>query len=174
MSNSPATPIISWQHYVFVFFISLLLWMLLAGSLDLQELIAGAFVSLLVTVLFGSRFAIFTGFIFSWMAPVYIIQYLVDFFRALIIANVEMARRILTPSLPIRPEMVEVQTSLQSPLGRMLLANTITLTPGTLTVDVKGDKLLVHWVYCPPDTDIRLATAMIATTLERRLSQFLI
>ena len=83
--------------------------MLLAGSLDLQELIAGAFVSLLITVRFGSRFAIFTGFIFSWMAPVYVLQYLADFFIALIRANVEMARRILMPSLPIRPEIVEYQ-----------------------------------------------------------------
>ena len=174
MDDTLENPVVSWQHYVFVFFVSLLLWLLLAGSPDMQELITGAAVSLLVTILFGSRLSIFTGFRFSWMAPVYIFQYLVEFFRALIIANVEMARRILTPSLPIRPEMVEVQTSLQSPLGRMLLANTITLTPGTLTVDVKGDKLLVHWVYCPPDTDIRLATAMIATNLERHLSRFLI
>ena len=162
------------SHYLFVFFVSLLLWLLLAGNLNPQELLAGVLVSGVVTLLFGSRFSIFTGFRFSWLAPVYILQYLGDFFLALIVANFELARRILTPSLPIRPEMVELQTNLKSPLGKMLLANTITLTPGTLTVDVIGDVLLVHWVYCPPGTDARQATALIAASLEKRLARFLI
>ena len=140
----------------------------------MQELMAGTVIAFLVTVLFGSRFTIFTGFRFSWMSPLYILLYMAGFLRALVVANIEMARRILTPSLPIRPEIVEVQTALQSPLGRMLLANTITLTPGTLTVDVEGNKLIVHWVYCPPGTDIEIATDMIASIFERRLSQFLL
>jgi multisubunit Na+/H+ antiporter MnhE subunit len=80
MDNTPATPAINWQHYVFVFVISLLLWMLLAGNIDQQELITGAIVSLLVTILFGSRFTIFSGIRLSLMLPVYILQYLVSFF----------------------------------------------------------------------------------------------
>ena len=48
-------------------------------------------------------------------------------------ANLDLARRVLTPSLPIRPAMVLVSTSLRSDLGRLVLANSITLTPGTLT-----------------------------------------
>lgn len=162
------------SHYLFVFFVCLLLWLLLAGNLDSQELLAGVLVSGLVTLLFGSRFSIFTGFRFSWLAPLYILQYLGDFFLALMAANFELARRILTPSLPIRPEMVELHTNLKSPLGKMLLANTITLTPGTLTVDVGGDMLLVHWVYCPPGTDTRQATELIAASIEKRLARFLL
>ena len=162
------------SHYLFVFFVCLLLWLLLAGNLDSQELLAGVLVSGMVTLLFGSRFSIFTGFRFSWLAPLYILQYLGDFFLALMAANFELARRILTPSLPIRPEMVELHTNLKSPLGKMLLANTITLTPGTLTVDVSGEVLLVHWVYCPPGTDTRQATELIAASIEKRLARFLL
>ena len=51
---------------------------------------------------------------------------------------------------------------------------TITLTPGTLTVDVVDNRLLVHWVYRPPGTDIQQATEKIASTFERHLSRFLI
>jgi multicomponent Na+:H+ antiporter subunit E len=40
----------------------------------------------------------------------------------------------------------------------MLLANSITLTPGTLAVDIRGDRILVHWVDCPPGTDLDRAT----------------
>lgn len=174
MDHNAEIPRTGIKHYLFVFFVALLLWMLLAGSLDPQELLAGTLVSAMVTLLFGSRFAIFSGFRFSWMAPVYVLQYLGDFFLALIAANYELARRILTPSLPIRPGMVELHTNLKSPLGRMLLANSITLTPGTLTVDVKDDMLQVHWVYCPPDTDTEKATALIAAPIEKRLARFLL
>lgn len=174
MNNSLATPILNWRHYLFVFAVSLLLWMLLAGNLDRQELITGVIVSLLVTILFGSRFTIFTGIRFSLMLPVYILQYLASFFGALIVANIEMTRRILSPSLPIRPEIVEIQTRLQSPLGKMLLANTITLTPGTLTVDISDDTLQVHWMYSPAGIDSKQATADIASKFERSLSRFLI
>lgn len=174
MDDGAEIPALGAPHYLFVFLVSLLLWLLLAGSLNLQEVLAGVVVAAMVTLLFGPRFSIFTGFRFSWLAPVYILHYLGDFFLALIVANVELAGRILTPSLPIRPEMVELDTKLKSPLGRMLLANTITLTPGTLTVDVEGDKLQVHWVYCPPGTDTEQATALIAASIEKRLARFLL
>ena len=54
-----------------------------------------------------------------------------------------------------------------------MLANSITLTPGTLTVDVEGDALLVHWIDCPPGTDIATATQTIASGFERHLRGFL-
>jgi multicomponent Na+:H+ antiporter subunit E len=80
----------------------------------------------------------------------------------------------LSPSLPIRPAMVEVRTALKSPLGKMLLANTITLTPGTLTVDVIDDRLLIHWVYCPEGMNTAQATEQIAARFEKYLSRFLL
>ena len=165
---------VSWQHYVLVAGVSMVLWLLLTGSLEAQEVIAGAVVSILVTAIFGARFTIFTGFRFSWLAPLYILVYLANFFVALVRANFDLAIRVLSPSLPIRPAMVEVRTRLKSPLGKMLLANTITLTPGTLTVDVIGDRLLVHWVYCPEGMSTEEATAQIAARFEKHLSRFLL
>jgi multicomponent Na+:H+ antiporter subunit E len=97
----------------------------------------------------------------------------VHFFRALVVANFDVARRVVSPSLPIRPAVVEVRTGLRSALGRMLLANSITLTPGTLTIDVEGDRLLVHWIDCPPGTDLAQATNAIAAGFERHIKGFL-
>ena len=165
---------VTWQHYALVAGVSMVLWLLLTGSLDAQEVIAGAVVSILVTAIFGARFTIFTGFRFSWLAPLHILVYLANFFVALVRANFDLAIRVLSPSLPIRPAMVEVRTHLKSPLGKMLLANTITLTPGTLTVDVIGDRLLVHWVYCPEGMSTEEATAQIAARFEKHLSGFLL
>lgn len=174
MNESTTSADVSRSHYALVFFVSLLLWVLLTGTLDRDELAAGTLVSLMVTLLFGSRFTIFTGFRFSWLAPVYILTYLGHFFIALVRANLDLAARILAPSLPINPALVEINTALKSPLGKLLLANTITLTPGTLTVDVVDNRLLVHWVYCPPGTDMQQATEKIAAAFEKHLSRFLI
>ncbi len=174
MDNSANSSVVSWSHYALVFTVSLLLWVLLAGNLNHDELAAGAIVSLIVTLLFGSRFTIFTGFRFSWLAPVYILTYLGNFFVALVRANLDLAARVLAPSLPINPALVAINTKLKSPLGKLLLANTITLTPGTLTVDVVDDQLLVHWVYCPPGMDMQQATEKIAAAFEKNLSRFLI
>ncbi|MEA3302193.1 MAG: Na+/H+ antiporter subunit E [Pseudomonadota bacterium] len=173
MDHPQTTRTVSGAHYAFVFSISLLLWVLLSGSLAWEEVVLGAFVSLMITLLFGSRFTIYNGIKFSFMAPLYVLLYLLHFFKELIKANFELAMRVLTPSLPIRPQMVEIKTTLKSPLGRMLLANSITLTPGTLSVDVTGDTILVHWVYCPPGTDAKMATDAIAASFERHIKRFL-
>jgi multicomponent Na+:H+ antiporter subunit E len=79
---------------------------------------------------------------------------------------------VLAPSLPINPGVVQVRTGLTSDLGRLLLANSITLTPGTLTVDVDADLLLIHWINCPPDVDMEEATRLIAADFEKHLAGF--
>jgi multicomponent Na+:H+ antiporter subunit E len=160
-------------HYLFSFGVLLLLWLLLAGSIDKEEVIAGAAVALVVTILAAPRLGIFTGMRFTPGAPGALLRYLLHFFKALIIANIDVARRVLAPSLPLRPAVVEVRTGLRSALGRMLLANSITLTPGTLTIDVRGDHLFVHWIDCPPGTDLEQATRAIAAEFEADIKGFL-
>ncbi len=59
-------------------------------------------------------------------------------------ANLDVVRRILTPSLPISPRMIKVKAGQRSDLGRVIYANSITLTPGTVSVDVEDDTILVH------------------------------
>jgi multicomponent Na+:H+ antiporter subunit E len=91
----------------------------------------------------------------------------------LIRANLDMARRVISPGLLINPCMVEVRTQLRSDLGRMLLANSITLTPGTLSVRVQDDHLLVHWIDSPRGIDIDAATRQIAEGFESHIRGFL-
>lgn len=160
-------------HYLFTFGIVVLLWILLAGSLRLDEVIAALIVGVIVTALAVPRLSIIAGVRLSPSAPISLGKYLVTFFRALILANLDVARRVLSPSLPIRPAVVEVRTGLKSSLGKLLLANSITLTPGTLSIDVQGDRLLVHWIDCAPGSDMDSATRAIAESFERHISGFL-
>jgi multicomponent Na+:H+ antiporter subunit E len=163
----------SFPQYLFVFGVVVVLWLLLVGNLSGQEIAAAAAAGLIVVAVAGSRLAIFAGIRLSPRAPSALLRYLMMFLVALIKANVDMARRVLTPSLPIRPALVKVRTELKSPLGRLLLANSITLTPGTLSVDVQDDRILIHWVDCPPGTDLEAATRAIAASFERHLIGFL-
>ncbi len=160
-------------HRILIFVVFLLLWLTLVGSFDTQEMLAGLMVALLVSVISRPHLAIFSAVRLTPAAPLYLIKYLGNFFVALIASNLDMARRVLSPSLPIRPGVVEVRTSLRSPLGRLLLANSITLTPGTLSVDIRGERILVHWVDCDPNVDTESATRTIAAAFERHISGFL-
>jgi len=149
-----------------------ILWLLLTGSLNGQELAAGLILIFVVAFLARGKTHILNGVRWSILLPVWIMAYLVYFAGALFRSNFDVARRVLTPSLPIRPGVVQVRTNLESALGRLLLANSITLTPGTLTVDAEDDLLTIHWIDCPPDVDIDSATREIATGFERYLVRF--
>jgi len=54
---------------------------------------------------------------------------------------------VLHPKMPIKPGIVIIKTELKQDIAKMLFANSITLTPGTFTLDIKGDELLIHWIY---------------------------
>jgi len=156
-----------------VFLLGWLAWLLLAGTLTMEEVVAGALVSLLVTLLSGRHLAVYTGVIFTPGAIVHLFAFLAVFLRALVHANIDMARRVLSPALPIRPAVVEVETQLQSALGKLLLTNAITLTPGTLSIDVEDNRIKVHWVDCPPGLDLHGKTRAIVSGFERHLTGFL-
>jgi multicomponent Na+:H+ antiporter subunit E len=85
-------------------------------------------------------------------------------------ANLDVAYRVLHPALPIRPGIVRAKTSLKSPAGRVLLANSITLTPGTLSVDLVDDVLYIHRIKVPeddPDEKTRQSLAKFEVFLRR-------
>jgi multicomponent Na+:H+ antiporter subunit E len=75
-----------------------------------------------------------------------VVVYLLLFFRELLTANVDVAYRVLSPSMPIDPEVVEIPLRVESDLAITTIANSITLTPGTLTMDYDAETntLYVH------------------------------
>ena len=59
-------------------------------------------------------------------------------------SSLEVARVVLSPSMPIQPTVVEFTTDEKTDSGKVILGNSITLSPGTVTIDVHEDRLLVH------------------------------
>ena len=70
--------------------------------------------------------------------------YLPWLLKEILVANISVAKVILSPSLPISPIMVVFRSTQKTDLGRVLYANSITLTPGTITTGVEGDQLEIH------------------------------
>lgn len=68
------------------------------------------------------------------------------FLVELVKANLNMAKIVLTPSLPISPKVLKLKTELKSPIAKAILANSITLTPGTISVELVDDSLFIHVV----------------------------
>lgn len=64
--------------------------------------------------------------------------------REIVKANIDVARIIITPSLPISPTMIRVDATQKTELGHVIFANSITLTPGTVAVDLEDKSIGVH------------------------------
>ena len=96
------------------------------------------------------------------------IQYLIVFLIALVQSNLDVAKRVLTPSLPINPGIVKFKTKLKTDYSKMILANSITLTPGTLSIDIVDDTFYIHWIDVK-STDPEKAFTEIAENFEKIL-----
>lgn len=156
------------KRFIAPFLVLLFFWLLLNGSFNFDTLAVGIVAALLITFLFGRGLAFFAEFRLGPRALVATFQYFFYFIGELVKSNIKLAGVVLSPGLPINPGIVKVRTKLKSRMGRLLLANSITLTPGTLTVELEGEWLYVHWVTAE-SVDIEAATDRIVAGFERYL-----
>jgi multicomponent Na+:H+ antiporter subunit E len=145
-----------------------LFWVWLNTSLAADVLVIGLIAAFVIAVMFRDGLSAFSDLHPTPRAIGYSVLYLFFFFKELIKSNLNLAAIVLTPALPLTPGIVKVRTRLKSRMGRMLLANSITLTPGTLTVEMTGEWLYIHCVTVD-STDIELATANIVAGFEHYL-----
>lgn len=99
--------------------------------------------------------------------PLRILRFLYVFLVELVVANARVAWEIVTPGLSLRPAIVRVPTRTRNAWERTLLANTITMTPGTLTLEVdetSGD-LYVHCLYVNDRESFRAEIAKLEDVL---------
>ena len=158
------------KSFLIITIVLFLVWILLNNSFDPTLLIIGGIVSIAISSIFCSRCSVFNEIKFTPKSIFYFIAYFVVFFIELIKSNIDVAYRVLSPKLPINPGIVKVRTKLKSELGRMLLANSITLTPGTLSVDIKDEYIFVHWINIT-DIDTDVATKAIVSKFEKYLAE---
>jgi multicomponent Na+:H+ antiporter subunit E len=153
---------------IFQFLIIFFLWLLLTWSLAPQEIIVGLSVSLLLSLLLHDIFLQGDKKLIQPARYFWFLVYIPVFLYYVVCANLDVAYRVLHPEMPIRPGIVKVRTTMKSDMGRTFLANSITLTPGTLTVDIVGDHLYIHWINITTE-DPQEETNIIVRRFERFL-----
>ncbi len=154
-------------YFVVAFVIWVLLtWPFVEGRIDLQVVVAGLVASALVTFLFHEILPTEHRVLISPIRIFWLLVYLPVFFYYMIKANFDVVYRALHPKMPINPGIVKIKTELKTASGITALANSITLTPGTLTVDLTDDGYLyVHWINVKA-TDVEHATDHISRRFE--------
>jgi multicomponent Na+:H+ antiporter subunit E len=146
--------------------LSLLFWFLITFRLTIPNLVVGSIAALITTLIFGRYFL---RNVYKFLQPqryFWLMVYLVIFIWACIKANFDVAYRVLHPAMPIKPGIVKVKTELKSEFARTILANSITMTPGTISVDIIGDYLYVHWIYVRSE-DPEVYTHIISGQFEK-------
>lgn len=154
-------------YFVLAFVVWVLLtWPFADGKIDFQVVIAGVIAAFLIAVLFHEILPKEYRVFISPVRVFWFLVYVPVFFYYVIKANLDVVYRALHPKMPIKPGIVKIKTILKTESGITALANSITLTPGTLTMDLTDDGFLyVHWINVKSD-DIEQATKFIARRFE--------
>ena len=157
---------------IVLFILGFVAWALLNWVPDWQHLLAGVFVSALVVFLTGDFFIKRTRLFSHPGRYLWFLYYVPIFAWECFKANIDVAYRVIHPDLPIHPGIVKVRTTLTSDMALTFLANSITLTPGTLTVDIDKENghLYIHWIEVK-DKDTDKATKLIVERFERILKR---
>ena len=127
--------------------IAFIFWMLFTFSLTLANILVGIVVAVLTVLILGRYFMEDVKKLLQPKRYFWFVVYLIVFIWECLKANFDVAYRVLHPDLPIKPGIVKVKTNLKTAVGKTTLANSITMTPGTITVDIIDDIIYVHWIY---------------------------
>ena len=125
-------------------------WILLSGKLDAFHLGAGLLASLAIGFATCRLYALRPTIVAETRHPFFVIPwlrfatYLPWLAWQIIVASIQVAKLVLRPTLDIDPRLIRFEKKLPHNMARTVLANSITLTPGTVTLDVRADEYLVH------------------------------
>jgi multicomponent Na+:H+ antiporter subunit E len=121
----------------------ILFWMLISGDFGLLNLALGVASALLVVII-SHRMDVDDQESLPYKLLARLPVYLAWLARKVIRSNLDVTRAIWTPGKSISPTVVRLRLSQQTALGKVVYANSITLTPGTVTLAIEGDEILVH------------------------------
>jgi multicomponent Na+:H+ antiporter subunit E len=164
------------RNFVATFALAFIVWILLIGNFNWPEVLWGIIVALL-TARLTYRFAVIDLPYWiteprRWLA---LVQLALEFARQIIVQNVTLSIRVLRPSLPIRPGIVAIPTTLRGDVALTILGSLMTLTPDTVTVDIDQRRgiIYVHWIDVQT-TDPVEVQKLISADLEEKLRRWLV
>ena len=130
---------------LFIASLILIFWLLISGAFDWQHIFTGIIIAVLLTFFWSQLTHTEYGETrFTWRQTRIFLRYIFFLGLEIIKANFIVAFIVLSPKMPISPGLVVLKITLKKSLPRVFYANSITMTPGTISVDLDGDRLLVH------------------------------
>lgn len=133
------------QKEEFMFLLFFFVWVILNGRITVEICVLGVLISaaLFYFICRFMEYNVKKELLLFRLLPLFI-QYFWVLVQEIVKANVCVLKIITSPELQPEPALLYFQTDLQSSLSKVILANSITLTPGTITVSVENDRFCVH------------------------------
>jgi multicomponent Na+:H+ antiporter subunit E len=122
------------------------LWLLFSGQYDVFHVSAGVFSVALIMMLNRELFRVrlYSGDVHREIKISAVFPYVFWLLKEIIIAAIGVARIVLTPKMPLDPSLLEFHADMPNAGSQTILGNSITLTPGTITIDISHGVFLVH------------------------------
>jgi len=152
------------RYYFILAFVLVLFWFLLSGHTSILLITLG-FTSVVLVTWLVSRMDRNDSAPIRILFSLQFLSYLVWLVWQVIITNIDVARRIWRTSLPIKPACRKIKVNIKNPLIKTIYANSITLTPGTVTTEVGDDYFIVHAL------NVKGLDELEEGEMERRLSR---
>jgi multicomponent Na+:H+ antiporter subunit E len=146
------------------------IWIAANSAFAVELLLTGVLISAVLSYIFTRNSVVWKDVRFTPSRLYQFFLYMCVFMVEIVRANIKMMRYVYAPRININPGIVRIKTRLKTPVGRLALANSIALTPGSLVVEIDGDDLFVHWLDVET-TDTDEATRRIAGPFEEYLER---
>ncbi len=156
---------------IVLFFTWFFVWLVLSWPPCVRDIVTGILVSFFVLFMTEDMFSKPTRLLKHPVRYLWFAWYVVVFLWECLKANIDVAYRVIHPDLPIRPGTIKVRTTLKSDIALTFLTNSITLTPGTTSVDVDRDNgvIYVHWLCVKEGYDGAAGRLPVVERLEKIL-----
>ncbi|MCX7771075.1 MAG: Na+/H+ antiporter subunit E [Proteobacteria bacterium] len=154
------------MRFLVSFFILFIFWFLLSGETNLILIISGIISSLLVSYLSYDMLISKSDLRRNIIMYLKFIKYIPYLIFQIILANIDVIYRVLHPKLPIDPVVINFKTKLDTEFCIVAYANSITLTPGTVTIDANKSKdFIVHALHSS------YAHSLLSGEMEKRIKE---
>ena len=156
------------KNFFYIFVFLFFFWLALTFPLKKEEIFLGGFVSFVLALFLNKLYLNLELPFLSFRRVYFFFIYLIVLFKEITKANLDVAYRVIHPRMPIKPGIVIIKTNLKQNIAKLILANSITLTPGTFTLDIKEDKLLIHWIDVK-SSELKEASRIVGERFEKIL-----
>ena len=134
----------SFKNQILLFGLLFAFWLIIAPTIDLVQIIVGGLVAFAITIYSRDDEPTKNPQKITWNYLYQLFIYSFKLIYEIIKANIDVAKIVLSPKLKIQPQFKKIRTPMKSDLNKVIYGNSITLTPGTITVVLEKDEIIIH------------------------------